>query len=89
LETLVRVAGQRWQIEQTFQAARANADWIATKFATGKAGIGTSLWLCGPTRCWPFCARKEKKTPGAQVPLSVPELRHLLTHLLRRGLARR
>jgi hypothetical protein len=29
-------------------------------------------------------ARREK-TPGAQVPLSVPELRHLLTHLLWRG----
>jgi hypothetical protein len=51
LETLVRVAGQRWQIEQTFRAASANADWITTKFATGKAGIGTSHWLCWPTRC--------------------------------------
>jgi hypothetical protein len=46
---------------------------------TGKISQRDSL------QCWPFCAAQEEKTPGAQVPLSVPELRHLLTHLLWRG----
>jgi len=55
------------------------------KSATGKAGIGTSHWLCWPQQCWLFYARVEKKTPVGQVPLSVPELRHLLAHLLWRG----
>src|SRR5271163_3952139 len=64
---------------------RASADWITMKSDTGKAGIGTSRWLCWPTPYWPFCAYAEKKTPDAQVPLSVPELRHLLTRLLWRG----
>jgi hypothetical protein len=55
------------------------------KSATGKAGTDTSRLPCWPRRYWPFCARGEKKTPVGQVPLSVPELRHLLAHLLWRG----
>lgn len=82
LETLVRVAGQRWQIEQAFQPRRVSVGLTTTKSATGRAGIGTLLWPWWPMRYWSFCAHAEKKTPGGQVPLSVPELRHLLTHLL-------
>jgi len=36
-------------------------------------------------QCYPYCAHVEKKTPDAQVRLSVPELRHLLTGVLWRG----
>jgi hypothetical protein len=85
LEILVRVAGQRWQIEQAFQAAKGECGLDHYEVRTGKAGIGTLLWPCWPMRYWPFYAYAEKKTPGAQVPLSVPEMRHLLTQLLWRG----
>src|ERR1035438_4918928 len=61
---------------------RANAGWITTRFATGKVGTGTSRWPCWPMLCCRCCAHAEKKTPNAQVRLSVPELRHLLTALL-------
>src|SRR5664279_734253 len=64
---------------------RANAGWITTRFATGKVGTGTSRWPCWPMLCCRCCAHAEKKTPNAQVRLSVPELRHLLTALLWRG----
>src|ERR1039457_7314067 len=64
---------------------RANADWITTRFATGKVGTGTSRWPCWPMLCCRCCAPAEKKTPNAQVRLGVPELRHLLTALLWRG----
>jgi hypothetical protein len=36
-------------------------------------------------QCYLCCERAEKKTPDAQVRLSVPELRHLLTGMLWRG----
>ncbi len=85
LEALVRVAGERWKIGQTFQTAKANVDWITTKCVTGRAGIGISRWPCWPTLCYPCCEHTEEKTPDAQVRLSVPELRHLLTALLWRG----
>src|ERR1017187_1617061 len=62
-----------------------SAGWTTTKSVTGKDGTGTLRWSCWPQRCWLSCAHGEKKTPGGQVPLSVPELRHLLTHLLWRG----
>jgi len=42
------------------------------------AGSGSK----GERLYWPFCAHGEKKTPVGQVPLSVPELRPLLAHLL-------
>src|ERR1017187_10418181 len=64
---------------------RANADWITTRFATGKVGTGTSRWPCWPMLCCRCCAPAEKKTPNAQVRLGVPELRHVLTALLWRG----
>jgi hypothetical protein len=36
-------------------------------------------------QCYPYCEREEKKTPNAQVRLSVPELRHLLGGMLWRA----
>src|SRR5664279_6661719 len=62
---------------------RANAGWITTRFATGKVGTGTSRWPCWPMQCYPCCERVEKKTPDAQVRLSVPEpvsYTHLRAH---------
>jgi len=67
------------------RGVKANAGWITMKFATGKAGIGTLPWPCWPTQFSSYCAHGEKKTPAGQVPLSVLELRHLLTDLLWRG----
>ena len=64
---------------------KANVDWITTKCVTGKAGIDISRWSCWPTLCYPCCEHTEEKTPDAQVRLSVPKLRHLLTALLWRG----
>jgi hypothetical protein len=62
---------------------RASVGWTIMKSATGKAVIGTSLWPCWTTRCLIAVLRaRREKTPDGQVPLSVPELRHLLTHLL-------
>ena len=46
---------------------------------------GASRCPCWPMPCYPCCERVEKKTPDAQVRLSVPELRHLLTWMLWRG----
>src|ERR1035437_9857331 len=82
LETLVRVAGQRWQIEQCFETAKGECglDHYEVRHWQGWYGPITLAMLC--CRC---CAHAEKKTPNAQVRLSVPELRHLLTALLWRG----
>ena len=46
LETLVRIAGQRWQIEQAFETAKGECGLTTTKSATGRAGTGTSPWPC-------------------------------------------
>src|SRR5664279_5390233 len=64
---------------------RADAGWITTRFATGKVGTGTSRCPCWPMPGYPCGERVEKKTPEAQVRLSIPELRPLLTALLWRG----
>src|ERR1019366_2983234 len=40
---------------------KANAGWITTKCATGRAGIGTSRCPCWPMQCYPCCERVEKK----------------------------
>jgi hypothetical protein len=82
METLVRVAGQRWLIEQPFETLKANADWITTRCATGRVGMGISRCPCWYMPCYPCCEPMEKKTPDAQARLSVPELRHLFTQLL-------
>ena len=85
LETLVRVAGQRWQIEQAFQTAKGECglDHYEVRHWQGWYRHITLAMLA--QQCWPYCVHGEKKTPDGQVPLSVPELRHLLTHLLWRG----
>lgn len=42
---------------------KANADWITTRCATGRAGIGISRRLCWPMPCYLCCERVEKKLP--------------------------
>src|SRR5579875_3624202 len=68
-----------------FRQPKENAAWITTRFAAGMAGIATSHLPCWPLPHWLRCDPEEKKTPAGQVPLSVPELRHLLAHLFWRG----
>lgn len=49
LQTLVTVAGRRWTIEESFQAARACAAWTSTRSAPGDHGTGGPPWPCSPT----------------------------------------
>lgn len=79
------MAGQRWQIEQAFQAAKGECglDHYEVRSWHGWYRHITLAMLA-------FAAlvtlrSKGEKSPIGQVPLSVPELRHLLTHQLWRG----
>ena len=85
LQALVRVAGQRWQIEQAFQAAKGECglDHYEVRHWQGWYRHITLAMLAHAVLAV-LRSRGEKNLPG-QVPLSVPELRHLLTHLLWRG----
>jgi len=75
------------QIEQCFENCQGRMrNWINTRFATGKVVNDTSRWPCWPMLVLSVLrARGEKNSKNAQVRLSVPELRHLLTALLWRG----
>ena len=85
LETLVRVAGQRWQIEQAFQAAKGECGLDHDEVRHWQ-GWYRHITLAMLAHAVPVILRaRGEKTPGGQVPLSVPELRPLLTHLLWRG----
>jgi SRSO17 transposase len=85
LGTLVRVAGQRWQIEQAFQAAKGECgrDHYEVRSWHGWYRHIT-LSMLAFAALVKLRSRGEKNSSG-QVPLSVPELRHLLTHMLWRG----
>ena len=85
LECLVRVAGQRWQIEQAFQTAKGECglDHYEVRHWQGWHRHMTLAMLAAAVLA--ILRARGEKTPGGQVPLSVPELRHLLTHLFWRG----
>jgi hypothetical protein len=52
LATLVRVAGQRWRIEEAFQTGKGLVAWTPIRSAAGAPGIGGSPWPCSPTPSW-------------------------------------
>jgi SRSO17 transposase len=54
LHTLVAVAGQRWRIEESFQAAKASPGLISTKSGAGPPGTAGPPWPCSPTPSWPW-----------------------------------
>ena len=82
LQALVRVAGQRWQIEQAFQAAKGECglDHYEVCHWQGWYRHITLAMLAHAVLV--ILRARGEKTPAGQVPLSVPELRHLPTHLL-------
>jgi hypothetical protein len=50
LRELVRVAGARWAIEESFQSAKARSAWTSTRSVATTPGTGTSPWPCWPMR---------------------------------------
>jgi SRSO17 transposase len=49
LATLVRVAGQRWRIEESFQTAKGSPDLINIRCGAGLPGTAGPPWPCWPT----------------------------------------
>ncbi|HEY5214688.1 MAG TPA: IS701 family transposase [Acidobacteriaceae bacterium] len=82
---LVRVAGQRWQIEQCFQTAKGECglDHYEVRHWQGWKRHITLAMLAHAVLAV-LRGRGEKTLPGG-VRLSVPEVRHLLTRLLWHG----
>jgi hypothetical protein len=91
-EEMVAVAGKRWAVEECFATAKGECGWRSKKCGVGRAGIGLSRFPCWPTPIspWEGAERREstekKKTShpsrDALIPLSVPEIRHLLWRLI-------
>jgi SRSO17 transposase len=52
LAALVRVAGQRWRIEERSRPARAWSAWTSTRCAAGAPGTAGPPWQCSPTPSW-------------------------------------
>jgi len=50
LAVLVRVAGIRWCVEESFQAAKGQVGLDSTRSAAGDRGTGSSPWPCSR---WP------------------------------------
>ena len=78
----MRVAGQRWQIEQAFNASKGERgmDHYEVRHWQGLYRHITLAMLAHAVLA--VLQARGEKTPAGQVPLTVPELRHLLTHLL-------
>lgn len=53
LSELVRVAGRRWTVEETFQAGKGLAGLDSTRSAAGTPGTAGSPSPCSPTPSWP------------------------------------
>ena len=71
LETLVAVAGRRWTIEESLEAAKgevARWGWTTTRCAIPTAGTATSPWRCSRSPIWPSCgpACREPRAPTAK-----------------------
>jgi len=85
IETLVRVAGQRWLIEQSFETAKGECGLITTRCATGTVGTGILRCPCWPMQCYPYCERVEKKTSRRASAAQRTRTAPLLTGMLWRG----
>ena len=66
---LVRVAGARWRSRRASSRPKARSGWTTMRSADGRAGTGTSPWLCWRTRSWsspaprPAAATRQRGTP--------------------------
>jgi SRSO17 transposase len=85
IETLVRVASERWKIEQCFETAKGECglDHYEVRHWRGWYRHITLSMLAHAVLS--MLRAHGEKTPHAQVRLSVPERRHLLTRMLWRG----
>lgn len=66
LATLVRVAGQRWRIEESFQAAKGLVGLDQPRSAAGPPGTAGPPWPCSPTRSSPWPPPSNATTPQHQ-----------------------
>jgi SRSO17 transposase len=67
LPTLVRIAGIRWAVEESFQAAKGQVGLDHYQVRSWKAGTATSLWRCSPwpsSRPWPHPNPTATKSPS-------------------------
>lgn len=63
LSDLIRVAGRRWTIEETFQAGKGLPAWTNTRSAAGPPGTAGS-----PSRCSPTPSSLSPRLPNAAAP---------------------
>jgi len=54
LYILVTVAGQRWRIEESFQAAKGLVGSTSTRSGAGAPGTAGPPWPCSPMPSWPW-----------------------------------
>ena len=82
LRTLAKVAGRRWEIEIAFEAAKGECglDHYEVRHWQGWYRHMTLAMMAHAVLA--VLRARGEKTPPGQVPLSVPELRRLLAHLL-------
>jgi SRSO17 transposase len=50
LSELVKVAGQRWRVEERSRPAKGSPAWTSIRSGSGNPGIGGSPWRCSRTR---------------------------------------
>ncbi len=79
---LWRVAGQRWQIEQAFQSAKGECGLDHYEVRHWQGWYRHICLAMLAAAVLTILRARGEKTAGEPVPLSVPELRRLLTHLL-------
>lgn len=86
LTTLVRVAGSRWRVEETFQSGKVWPDWTSTSSAATRPGPAGSPSPCSPTPSWPSSAPTYRLRPGPDdlIPLTCNEIQRLFIALVGR-----
>lgn len=86
LDSLVRIAGQRWQIEQGFQIAKGECGLDQYEVHRWTGGIGLSRLPCWSMPCSLSCVRRPvKKTPHERIGLTLGEIRRWLIRFMWRG----
>jgi len=85
LEDLASVAGKRWRIEQVFQTAKGECGLDHYEVRSWQGWYRHIALAMLAAAALAVLSAQEQKTPKGQVPLSVPELRHLIGKMLWRG----
>jgi SRSO17 transposase len=85
LKTLVAVAGRRWAIESAFQMAKSECGLDHYEVRHWKGWYRHITLAMLALAVLTVLRAREKKTSPRKVPLSVPEIRHLLAFALRGG----